>query len=137
MIYLFAGNIYEILGGEKFLSEAKEAISALDTFWQRDKAGFKKVFLEYVFELNDELERVGLELPEKALLSVREERARRRSESKRESKLFELPDQSVVDAETLSFMEEEKKMWREIPMNEEVGEILDGKWDGKVHWALD
>jgi len=51
IIYLFAGNIYHTLGGERFLKgdEKEEAIGAFDDFWKGDKEGFRKVLRGFVF----------------------------------------------------------------------------------------
>ncbi|KAE9365771.1 hypothetical protein N431DRAFT_516548 [Stipitochalara longipes BDJ] len=135
IIYMFAGNIYETLGGERFLSKDEKdgAVEAFDEFWKGDLEGFKKLFLEYMFEINDKLEREGFELPDEVVRGVREERLKRQSQDAewRETGLHGLHGESLVDTSG-------KRMdLRDIPMVKEVNEILDGKWNGKPHWALD
>jgi hypothetical protein len=134
MIYTFAPNIYEILGGEKFLphEELEAALNALDAFREANEVGLRKVFLEYVYEVNDELERIGFPLPESAAQDVRDERLRRRDAQAARNKELGIPD--CID---LSPSKEEVQNFRDMPMVREVAEILGGKWSGKPHWTIE
>jgi hypothetical protein len=69
MIYAFTPNIYEILGGEKFLpdEQVEAALDALDEFREANEVGLHKVFLEYAYEVNNELERIGFPLTDSAV----------------------------------------------------------------------
>lgn len=134
MIYDFHPNVYEILGGQKFLphEQAEEALKALDTFREGNEEGFRKVFLEYVFEVNDMLETIGFQMPDSIVQDVKDERLRRRSLQVAKNIEIGIPD--VIN---LSFSEEQQMDIRESPTIQELNEILDGKWSGKPHWAIE
>jgi hypothetical protein len=132
-IYCFASNIYEILGGERFLpgEQIEDALMALIEFREGNEEGFRKVFSEYSFEINDELERVGIELPDSIAVSTRDERLRRKNAEGVKNKQLGLGD---LDA--LSPVETQRD-FSEIPMIRQLNEILDGKWSGKPHWIIE
>jgi hypothetical protein len=134
MIYCFIPNIYESLGGEKLLpaEHIGEALKALDEFQKTNEEGFRKAFLEYAVEVNDVLERIGFPLPEQAEQAVRDERLRRRSAEVVKNKELGLPD--FTD---FNLSEEQQRDLRDSPMVRELHEILDGKWSGKPHWAIE
>jgi hypothetical protein len=134
MIYCFTPNIYESLGGEKLLpaEHIGEALKALDEFQKTNEEGFRKAFLEYAVEVNDVLERIGFPLPEQAEQAVRDERLRRRSAEVVKNKELGLPD--FTD---FNLSEEQQRDLRDSPMVRELHEILDGKWSGKPHWAIE
>ncbi|KAN0090555.1 hypothetical protein V8E51_019134 [Hyaloscypha variabilis] len=135
IIYLLAGNVFETLGGERFLPKEQkdEAVEAFDGCWMGDIEGFWKVLREYMFEVNDELERVGFELPEQVLREVKEERVRRRNEKELREGMYFLG----LRDDTLVGPDGERRELSKVPMVREVNEILEGRWDGKPHWALD
>jgi hypothetical protein len=135
MIYAFAPNIYdEILGGEKFLpsEQIEAALNALDAFREANEVGLRKVFLEYFYEVNDELERIGFPLPDLVVQAVKDERLRRR-----DARAARYEELGLPDFTHLSLSEEEKRGFRDIPMVRQVDEILDGKWSGKPHWIIE
>ena len=134
MIHYFAPNIYESLGREKLLpaEQVDEALKALDEFQKTNEEGFRKAFLEYAFEVNDMLERNGFPLPEQVEQAVRDERLRRRSAKVVKNKELGLPD--FTD---FNLSEEQQRDLRDSPMGRELHEILDGKWSGKPHWAIE
>jgi hypothetical protein len=134
MIYAFEPNIYEILGGEKFLpdEQIEVAFNALDAFREANEVGLCKVFLEYVYEVNDTLERIGYPLPDSAVQAVRDERLRRRDAQAARRKELGLPD--FTD---LSLSEEQKRDLRDSPMVLELEKIVGGEWSGEPHWTIE
>ncbi|KUJ08875.1 uncharacterized protein LY89DRAFT_328516 [Mollisia scopiformis] len=133
MIYAFAPNIYEILGREKFLAgeQIDAAFDALNAFRRGDEMRLRKAFLEYVYEVNDELERNGFPLPESAVHGVKDERRRREEAHAVGNKELGFPEFSK------DLRKEFQRDIREVPMMKEVDEILDGKWSGKPHWMIE
>jgi hypothetical protein len=130
MIYAFAPNIYdEMLGGEKFLpnEQIEAALNALLPFQEANEVGLRKVFLEYAFEVNDKLERIGFPLPDSAVQAVKDERLRRRDARAARNKELGLSDLSGS-----SLSEEQRQGFRNIPTVREVYEILDGKCRGSL-----
>ena len=131
-VYMFAGNIYDILGGEKFIpaEHIDEAKSLIDERIEADLDGLKEVFFEYYFEVNDAVEKAGIELPESEARFVEVERQRRKEKVNKDLGIE--PD----DGEW-GFSEEQRQHIYESPMMREVREILDGKWHGKNHWEVE
>jgi hypothetical protein len=129
-IYLFKPNIYDHLGGERFLrnDRIEDALKAFNKFREGNDEGLSKMNYEYFFEINDELEKVGFKLPDGIVENIRDERLRRRNESK----LLGHGDFSNV-----SLSEEERRDFSDMPMVREVKKILAGKWSGKPHWAIE
>lgn len=134
LIYAFAPNIYEILGGEKFLpdEQIEAALIALDAFREANEVGLRKAFVEYSYEVNNELEIIGFPLPESVVQAVRVERLRRRDAQAAKNK-----ELGLSDLIGLSLSKEQQRDLRDIPMLREVDKILDGKWSGKPHWTIE
>lgn len=129
-IYLFKPNIYDLLGGERFLrnDRIEDALKAFKKFREGNDEGLSKVNYEYFFEINDELEKVGFKLPDGIVENIRDERLRRRNESK----LLGHGDFSNV-----GLSEEGRRDFSDMPMVRELKKILAGKWSGKPHWAIE
>ena len=80
MIYAFIPGIYELLGGEVFLpdEQVEAALSACKAFRESNEVGLCEEFFEYIYQVNDELERIGFPLPDTLVQHIRDERLRRR-----------------------------------------------------------
>ena len=131
-IYMFGGNIYQILGGEKFIpaEHIDETKGIINERIEADLDGLKDVFFEYYFEVNDTVEEAGIELPEREAIFVEVERQRRKEKLQMDLGL-------ELDDGKWGFSEEQRQQLHESPMMQEVRDILDGKWDGKVHWKVE
>ena len=131
-IYMFGGNIYQILGGEKFIpaEHIDETKGIINERIEADLDGLKDVFFEYYFEVNDTVEKAGIELPEREAIFVEVERQRRKEKLQMDLGL-------ELDDGKWGFSEEQRQQLYESPMMQEVRDILDGKWDGKVHWKVE
>jgi hypothetical protein len=121
-IYFFQPRIYEALGGEKFLPQhqVEDARIILDTqLREKGEEDFfnNKVWHEYSVEVNSDLEELGLKLPDDKANIVREERMPRK--------------QDIFDYLLREHPDSLKHLLSEIE------DILDGKWTGKPHWALE
>lgn len=126
MIRLYGENIYTILGGTKFLGQ-EEADAAIDALIELDEThqGAVRSFLrEYWFEVNEHLQSSGYDLPKEVVQYLEQEKLKR---NKEESEL----------SERMSRVRLPRRDASEIPMSREVLEILDGKWSGRPHWAVD
>jgi hypothetical protein len=131
MLYAFIPKMYEFLGGENFLpgEQVEAALGALEAFLEENEVGLRKQFHEYIYEVNDELDRIGFPLSEPIVQQTRDERLRRKATMNQKLGLPVPKDSSVS-------MEPRIDRY-EIPMLREVDEILDGKWSGKPHWAIE
>ncbi|KFY14081.1 hypothetical protein V492_02861 [Pseudogymnoascus sp. VKM F-4246] len=129
-IYLLKPDIYNVLGGERFLrnDRIKDALKAFDKFREGNDEGLNKANFEYFFEINDKLENVGFKLPDRIAEVIRDERLRRRNERK----LLRGSDFSNV-----RLSEEQRRDFSNAPMTRELNEILAGKWSGRPHWAIE
>jgi hypothetical protein len=131
MLYAFIPKMYEFLGGENFLpgEQVEAALGALEAFLEENEVGLRNQFHEYIYEVNDELDRIGFPLSEPIVQQTRDERLRRKATMNQKLGLPVPKDSSVS-------MEPRIDRY-EIPMLREVDEILDGKWSGKPHWAIE
>jgi hypothetical protein len=136
-IFHFATDIYETLGGERFLptEQIKGATKALNIFLKKGEEHYRHVIGGYTFEINNVLEKAGFELPDSIAETNRNERLRRRNAAASETKmLFGIDDVGDLDNTTLI---KQKLDIYDSPMGRELGEILQGKWSGKPHWAIE
>ena len=130
MIYAFTPQIYEFLGAENFLpgEQVETAVGALEAFREANEVSLHKEFHEYIYEVNDELERIGFPLPDPLVQHIRDERLRRRDA---EAIVYKL---GLSNARVSI---EPRIHCHDIPILREVDEILDGKWSGKPHWTIE
>lgn len=113
--------------------EVQKALKALDNFQEENEERIFKVFTEYNFEMYDFLESSGVELPQSVTERIQKERLRRENASKAEcEKLFGRPM-----SKDIRLHEDLEKYVLNSPMNQEVKQILDGKWPGKPHWSIE
>ncbi|PMD22562.1 hypothetical protein NA56DRAFT_90742 [Hyaloscypha hepaticicola] len=134
MIYALHPKIYEILGGEIFLpcEQVEAALSALEVFREWNKVGLRKQFDEYVYEVNDELEKTGLPLPDPLVQHIRDERLRRRDAEATVNKKL-----GLLDFNDSGVSIEPRIHCHDIPILREVDGILDGKWSRKPRWVIE
>ena len=130
MIFVYCRNIYQLLGSDKFLSEeeAGAALQALVQHEERKPGSIKNALREYSFDVNEHLRRDGVDLPEGVVQNLEQERQLRKIERERdkpEDFVF-FPDGEVPRMDLSN-----------APFNLELREILDEKWSGRPHWALD
>jgi hypothetical protein len=130
MIYALP-QIYEFLGGEDFLpgEQVEAALNALEAFREANEVGMHKEFHEYIYEVNNELDRIGFPLPDPIVQQIRDERLRRKATINKKLGRPISKDSSVSMKPRINR--------HNIPMVREVDEILDGKWSGKPHWAIE
>lgn len=127
-------SIYGSLGSERFLPDyhIEDALKAWNNFRERNEEGFHKAAFEYFFEINNELEKMGLKLPDGTTEIIKDERVQRRNAAGAENKLL-----GLSDFNNLGLDEEQRRDLSESPMIREVNEILDGQWLGNLHWAIE
>lgn len=122
-IYVYHENIYQLLGCERFLhpEEVEEACNILLS--QMNEDAVKKALEEYEWDVNIELERLGVELPAHMVEKIRNERLRRKEERPEAFGTTSLEDVRCPDLSG-------------APMIRELREILDGKCLGSVTGKL-
>jgi hypothetical protein len=129
LIYISAQDIYELLSGERFLpdEQVEEARNALDKNLQTNRDAIRKASHEYFVAGNSELEKLGFKMPDWVAEILRDEWLQRKKELCEKYASFNLNSRGQREIQ-LDISDS--------PMMQEVREILDGKWSGKPHWAI-
>jgi hypothetical protein len=125
-------KIYELLGCEKFLSK-EEADTAFESL-QRHlamKPVNEDAFREYFLEVNKELRKHGFSLPAEIIQVLDEDDIRKKT--KRPNHFGSI----LSDEMDLVTLKDAMRELSDAPFMRELREILDGKYSGRPHWALD
>jgi hypothetical protein len=123
MVYSIFPDMYDkALGGYAFIPEKElrdvldDSISAIDRLGET----FEDAVHEYMYDVFEDADRMGIPLPDYALEFIRVSR-----EQTQESKMQD----SLVHPDAF-------KDFLECPMMQEVEDILHGRWSRKRHWAV-
>jgi hypothetical protein len=127
LVYL-ERNIYKMLGGERFLP-IEDAVCTLEALEQDDDAlgFFRESYREYFLEINEELRKRGVDLPNEILQRLNDEQLRRKKEGCGEFDPIFGGNRDYGPRIDIS----------SSPLIQELHQILDGEWSGTPHWSLD
>lgn len=120
------------LGGDKFLPAVKidSAFRSLIAYIETKPWECRKAVLDDFLETNTMLRDAGFVLPDDILMQVEVlEQAKREEEAKDEwHTYFQDMDRSDVRGQI---------NWKDVPMMRLAEEVLEGKWSGRPHWAVE
>lgn len=135
MICYYLPNVYNTLGGGRFIpkKQVQAALNASDAFREADEAHLKEMLQEYIFEVNDELDRAGVTLPDTVLLATKAARSQRAHAQAAKNRKLGLSGSIHAPQPN----EEQQEQLQESPMMQEVEQILNGEWSGKPHWTIE
>lgn len=117
MVLICRPDLYQLLGGDGFMSEhefGRERVR-YDKLLDKEKFALHETLNEYWLEVYEELDKRNVPLPPQAAETLRVKRAQ--EDDRR-------PNLALGNLSNL-------------PMLREVRDICAGKWDGKFHWAED
>ncbi|KAI1075586.1 hypothetical protein F5B20DRAFT_559509 [Whalleya microplaca] len=129
MVFMYLPNL-ELVGGDAFIDSngCERALEVLQGKVREIPGQLEEAGTQYLFENFSELQDQGVLLREDIARQVNAWREEREQER----------EQDMISTYGCSFKGSplESRDWNEIPMLRELMEIVDGKWNGVLHWSI-